>query len=253
MRVPLSQRVVAALSDGNPKGCRELSDMLDLGPNGHITVHQTLKKVKGAYVAHWDHSREGMPAAMWNYDPANVKKKRTQNQEIGAIISTFGVHMLKPHAGILRYSPQPIEAYTQHGVGPDRLKFLQEPEAWNLAYLSHPFEVRPLHPDPQFTVHIRYTVKMHVPSGTVDLTGARRASSLFGQLLTMPAPWLLAWMRRNPTVVTSTPLYKAYGSQWLQTVISRERLCEAYQGDVDDEVVDLTYSRELLRHIAAQR
>jgi hypothetical protein len=106
------------------------------------------------------------------------------------------------------YSPRPIEEYSRFahgvGIGPAYSGVLRaDPEAWNLAWLSHPFEHSPNHPDPNFTVLVGKS-----------LTPQLRA------LLKLPAGAF--WDAASVTgLLAKTPLYGAYGKAWVDTVFDR--------------------------------
>ena len=75
----------------------------------------------------------------------------------------------------MRYSPKPIEGYgvTHEGTfyGPSNFGFLnKDPEAWNLAFLSHDFEERPTLKDPKFTTLVRHSVLTKLSDGTLTVS-----------------------------------------------------------------------------------
>ncbi len=132
---------------------------------------------------------------------------------------------------ILRYSPKPIEGYH----GPAHLTLLASPEAWNLAYLSHPFEKKRYHKDPQFSVHVWNSLRTNLSTGQLERIPGSEHLTL-QPLLRMPAPWLVRWFSKNSKITVNLPLYKAYGQAWLITVEQRSWGCGTYEDDPADEV-----------------
>lgn len=97
---------------------------------------------------------------------------------------------------VVRYSPKPIEQYAdpRSGLGPTRSKFLAEDLlAWNLAFLSHPFETAPMPPDAKFSTHVRWTLRADINTGIAKLAGIPLEESL-GQLFMRPAPFAVRWL-----------------------------------------------------------
>lgn len=139
----------------------------------------------------------------------------------------------------LRYSPKPIDAYTARlpgGIlaGPAQAEFLRnDVEAWNLAFLSHPYERRAEHSDPQFTIWVRRTVNTVVTTGSVDILGKLPADKLVRGLLQRPAREFVSAIRTTQAwaggervqLLPLLPLYIAYGDEWLQTIAERAGLC----------------------------
>jgi hypothetical protein len=128
----------------------------------------------------------------------------------------------------VRYSPQPLSFYSAkvHGVriGPMQSPFFaDDPEAWNLAFLSHDYESSLLHPDPNFTVHVRRTIQTVIATGLPDLTNLVPAElSIRGQLrlpASVAAAFLLYKLPCN--IVEMLPLFKAYGRPWLEMLERR--------------------------------
>lgn len=119
---------------------------------------------------------------------------------------------------MIRYSPQAIEAYSETvlgiPVGPAQSRILsKDPLAWNLAFLSHPYELRTQHQDRNFTVLVDRTLRCRSTAG----------HALAG-LLRQPAPYFVEKVLHYPK---GLPLFEMYGDKWLETLILRERLCQA--------------------------
>jgi hypothetical protein len=133
----------------------------------------------------------------------------------------------------LRYSPRPIEAYTvpQLKAGPAFAEFLRnDVEAWNLAFLSHPYELRAEHPDPQFTILVRRTVNTLLSTGSVDVLGKMPAQNTVRSLLRLPpGQFITAILSRRAAdgraLIEHLPIYQAYGEPWLDQITARARHC----------------------------
>lgn len=136
----------------------------------------------------------------------------------------------------LRYSPKPITAYSlvlPGGVnaGPAFAEFLKnDAEAWNLAFLSHPYEKRAEHPDPNFTIYVRRTLNVVLSTGSVDVLGKLPAKMLVRGLLQLPAHEFVDQVSSLQTIANGPllghlPLFKAYGQHWLHTAAARAELC----------------------------
>jgi len=155
---------------------------------------------------------------------------------------------------VIRYSPRPIEAYRdpRTGFGPDASKFLAEdPLAWNLAYLSHPYESLRSPADPKFTTHVRWTLRTHMQSGRVMAPGESPDSHTLAAIFRMPAPYAVRWLDRNKHICRSTPLYRAYGDAWLELVRCRERACSV-DPDTPFAVTDVSDAVRLLARFQAR-
>lgn len=130
---------------------------------------------------------------------------------------------------MLRYSPKPIEAYTivlaGKPYGPAHSKLLDTPESWNLAYLSHDYVAEFQHKDPMFTTHVRRTLQTKLDGTGLGI--GHDPTTLVGLLLSLPAPRFVYLLRGNPHLVSTLPLFTAYGETWLATILNRERQCEA--------------------------
>lgn len=126
---------------------------------------------------------------------------------------------------IPRYSPQPIDSYSKMAggvhIGPAFSGLLKsDAEAWNLAYLSHPYERAPEPADPQFTTLVRRTVNMPRRGPELDVAGARPPEeTVRGLLRLVPEEFWFAFMEDD--LAKRTPLFAAYGEAWLLRVMSR--------------------------------
>lgn len=125
---------------------------------------------------------------------------------------------------IPRYSPLPIEDYSpRRGIGPAySLNLRSDAEAWNLAWLSHPYEKQAEHIDPEFTRHVKYSVNMLRGTGAIDRVGRFGAGSTVRGLLRLPPNEF--WFSINGSIAQRLPLYSIYGDQWLHTVMTRSQL-----------------------------
>lgn len=169
-----------------------------------------------------------------------------------------------PRTVPLRYSPKPISAYNivlPGGVaaGPGDAVFLRDDvEAWNLAYLSHPYELRAEHRDAEFTVLVRRTVNTTLSGGRLDMLGHSPATLTVRGLLRLPAPEFIEAITRGNTaagerLLDRLPLYAAYGEPWLATCKARAALClrapVSSEFEPGDEVPDVAQAQDLLRRI----
>jgi hypothetical protein len=140
-----------------------------------------------------------------------------------------------------RYSPRPIAAYgakvrlrvagspkTDEVVtGPATSALLKDdPEAWNLAYLSHNYEGPRCLLDPFFTTHVRRTLQFVIRTGETDLVGDREHETV-RPILRLP-----------PLSAKSLPLYQAYGKTWIE-IIQRRASALASMQDPDNDVVSV--------------
>lgn len=152
---------------------------------------------------------------------------------------------------ILRYSPHPIDAYSTvsaQGIrlGPASSKLLgYSQEAWNLAWLSHPYEVRMEHPDPQFTTHVRRTTQYVLATGEVDLAGSHPARCCVKSWLSLPAPQAVRLISTFPAR-HELPLFKAYGPDWLRMIDQRSWLCQPPAPVESDALMDTELAEEAL-------
>lgn len=141
----------------------------------------------------------------------------------------------------IRYSPKPVDAYNKTlengmAVGPGAAVFLRsDPEAWNLAWLSHDYEQKAEHPDGDFTVLVRRSVNTVLGTGEVDVLGMMPASATVRSLLQLPAErFLIEITTRTVNVdgekvplLQRLPLFVAYGVEWLERAKERAGNCVA--------------------------
>jgi hypothetical protein len=163
----------------------------------------------------------------------------------------------------MRYSPKPIEKYgrfvtdasgNQVFVGPSTSLLLKnDPERWNLAFLSYDYDARPVPPNNQFTSLVLKTVVTRLDTGALDLTESLSAPLLVRSLLRMPAPQFVKVIEYS-AILTQLPLYKALGNQWLSTIKERSWLCSAYVEDEDELTVEsMGDAMRVLAAIAARK
>ena len=115
-----------------------------------------------------------------------------------------------------RYSPYPKEYYTRHSA------LLETPALWNLAFLSFDYALRKLHVDPNFEVHVRRTGQTRMSNGELDLCNLQ--GDTVSQLLHLPAPQFVKLITAH-SVLTKLPLFRAYGQTWVETMLTRSRIC----------------------------
>lgn len=127
-----------------------------------------------------------------------------------------------------RYSPKPRSDYRGGGMasyGPATSTMLDTDEIWNLAYLSHDYDKRLEHPDPQFTVLCRQTAQFRLDGAGLDLINFCPPHVVLAGWLKLPAPRFVHLVERFK-FLKQLPLYRAYGETWLAMIRQRERLCE---------------------------
>ena len=127
----------------------------------------------------------------------------------------------------MRYSHKPIEDYKAvingRTYGPASSAILCEPEAWNLAFLSHDFDACFTHSDPYFSTNVRRTVQSKLDGTGPDLVGEYPPTALVQSLLNLSAPRFVYLIRRSP-VLETLPMYLAYGPTWVDLIDQRARL-----------------------------
>ncbi len=156
----------------------------------------------------------------------------------------------------MRYSPKPIEDYgrTINGefVGPSTSRLLAEdPERWNLAFLSFDYDARPVPRDPQFTSLILKTVATRVDTGEFDV-GERNKPLLVRALLQMPAPQFVKVIEFH-SILTQLPIYRAQGAGWLATIKARSWICGTFDEDEVSDPESLDQAQQLLSAIAKRK
>lgn len=122
------------------------------------------------------------------------------------------------HGQVIRYSPTSMAGYGQTSA------MIDTQERWNLAYLSHPYEERKYHTDPQFLVLVRRTTQTRLDGGGLDLIESCPPEMLIASLFSLTAP-RASYLLRKLAVLHDLPLYRAYGEAWLDTVAARSHLC----------------------------
>ncbi len=156
---------------------------------------------------------------------------------------------------VLQYSPRPIESYTwkvgDTNLGPAYLRFIAgTPESWNLAFISHDYAKQAVHPDGQFGVHVLNTVRFVLRHGLVDTIGNVPADmKVEGLLRRAPGIFVESLLSNND--YRATPLYRAYGEGWVQTIRQRVAECSPHPGtdllnSIDVMPDDFTGAKELL-------
>lgn len=138
------------------------------------------------------------------------------------------------------YSPQPVHTYR---VIKGSL-ISGDPEAWNLAWLSHDFKKGP-HPDANFTTLVRRTLQFVLKTGGIDLIDAVPTSlKVRGLLRLLPAQAVkrIAGMEH----LIDTPMFSAYGAAWLEVMHERARLYREPEGPLDMSLSDLTQAQAVI-------
>ena len=156
---------------------------------------------------------------------------------------------------MIRYSPRPLSTYSrkigQTKIGPADSAMISNTGIWNLAYLSYDFEKSLQHPDPNFTVLVRHTFRTRLDGSGVDIAGIQNPDELVGSLLALTAPRFTYIISRH-TVLTTLPMYQAYGYAWLATIDARARVCQFDDEDSEStppEQLDLSAARANLKKI----
>ncbi len=143
----------------------------------------------------------------------------------------------------MRYSPHPPQAY---GWGKGGIT-QGDPEAWNLAWLSHDLTKQPM-PAPNFSTLIRRTLEFVLASGRIDLTDSYPASEKVRGFLQMPPAQAVQKILTMEHLI-DTPMFAAYGSNWTDTLLERSRLYrEPLDPVLDRTVPDLTQALAIIDH-----
>lgn len=163
----------------------------------------------------------------------------------------------------LRYSPQRIRDYDRGESGPGHSPLLSKDiEAWNLAFLSHPYEHQPNHPNAAFTVLVRQTVNTALATGLPDRGGTLGLNQIVRGMLQQPAKAFLGrlamLMCPDGRLIEQLPLYQALGDTWIATMHARARLClpervadESQPGDTVLHVHDAAALLDRIRRLPA--
>jgi len=161
----------------------------------------------------------------------------------------------------MRYSPHPITHYGQRLVvqrvgapdtfietGPHTSPLLaNDTEAWNLAFLSFPYEEDTYGNAPAFSVHIRRTLQVDVATGELDITETEPGLRvrLFLRYPPLKAVRLIFGLQMH--VLRNLPMFAVYGEGWLE-IIQRRASMLASMDDPDNaiEIVDVAQAAEYL-------
>ncbi len=153
------------------------------------------------------------------------------------------------------YSPRPLATYikisNKIAYGPATSNLLTIPEAWNLAYLSHDYDAQLKHPDPNFTVNVRRSVRFRLDGSGSDLV-SEEINEQLGSLLNLPAPRFVYLLKQHHAF-RRFPMYVEYGEAWLETIGKRERLCCAETPAAESDEVepkDMQLAQEILDRIS---
>ena len=144
-----------------------------------------------------------------------------------------------------RYSPEPIGSYRFAQM----FSFLvEDPVAWNLAYLSWDFDTASGPPDTDFSVNVRRTLQYDLVARRLDLTGDGSHNTV-RELLKHPPPRAVKLLTELPQV-RELHLFKAYGTIWLDTLRKRSHLYrEPHNKDYDFEINVLTQATGVIDKI----
>lgn len=143
-----------------------------------------------------------------------------------------------------RYSPAPIESYKSACM----FKLLVDDEvAWNLAYLSWDFEANHGYPDAYFSTHCHRTLQFVISTGELDLASKVPNELKVRGLMSGPAPQVVLRII-NLSRVRELPLFRAYGQNWLDTLIARSRLYrEPYDAEFDFEIKSIAHALDVVQ------
>lgn len=135
----------------------------------------------------------------------------------------------------MRYSLLPITHYPV----PNASKFLNKDEqAWNLAWLSFDFDKAVAHPDPKFSVNVYQTVQTMVRNGVMDVANTHPELTV-REYLKQPAPKAVQLILAM-THLDKLPMYKAYGPEWVNTILQRSHLAQEEHDPALDAPVSST-------------
>jgi len=143
----------------------------------------------------------------------------------------------------MRYSPMPIDHYPV----PNASRFLNKDEqAWNLAWLSFDFDNNVAHPDAKFSTHVAATVQTIVRNGIQDVTNEFTGQTV-REYLKQPAPKAVQLILAM-THLHKLPMYKAYGPDWVNTILQRSHLFqERHEPKLDTPVESTKQAMKLLK------
>lgn len=129
---------------------------------------------------------------------------------------------------IPRYSPKTVHEYgcfvDGSWLGPACSSLLRsDPAAWNLAYLSHDYDLQPINPSFPFIDLIQDTLSVPIDPRDLLQTGNQLSSRpSFRDLLRLP-PWEFVGSVRLLRNLASLPLYDEYGHDWFETIEFRSK------------------------------
>lgn len=160
----------------------------------------------------------------------------------------------------IRYSPLPINAYgkqltvkgagrttTVIDLGPGASPLLaNDPEAWNLAFLSHPFETHETPEVSGFAVLVRRTLQVRVATGELDIVELEPERSVRPLLRLPPLQAVLRLMALPTPVIRALPLWIAYGEVWENRIRRRASFLTSAQ-DPEEDVADVSEAAGYLR------
>jgi len=143
----------------------------------------------------------------------------------------------------IRYSPYPVTHYPV----PAASKFLaMDEQAWNLAWLSFDFDNFVAHKDARFSSHVLATVRTVIGSMVEDVTNDDQDKTLRSFLL-HPAPKAVKLIL-GVKHFEQLPMYRAYGQEWADTILSRSKLYrEAYDAELDTQIGSTNDAVSVLR------
>lgn len=166
----------------------------------------------------------------------------------------------------MRYSPHPITHYGRRltvqrvgapdtfiETGPHTSPLLaDDSEAWNLAFLSFPYEKGGYPDDPNFSVHVRRTLQVDVATGAIDITETQQGLRvrLFLRYPPLKAVRLICGLQ--PHVLRNLPMLSAYGEDWLKTITLRASMLASLE-DPDEPVSDLSDAARYLVRFGSDR
>lgn len=160
----------------------------------------------------------------------------------------------------IRYSPKPIEAYgtvvraqrvgapdAEISVGPHTSPLLaNDPEAWNLAFLSFPYEEDTYGNAPAFSVHIRRTLQVDVATGEMDITETEPGLRVRLYLRYPPLQAVGLILGLPLRVRHKLPMYLQYGEGWLDVIQKRASMLASMQ-DPDNDIFDVSQAADYLQ------
>lgn len=134
----------------------------------------------------------------------------------------------------MNYAPSTPDAFGVVGFA------AASPEAWNLAFLSHPYE-RGLPSDPNFGVYVRRTLQFNLQTCEIELAGCPEELTIV-PWLRLPPPMFARLMGNLPAyLLYLMPLASALGRyHWLDTMRERSHLYREPHDPVHDAPVTST-------------